>query len=148
MKRILLLIVCTILLSNVYSQENDFFSLLRDGKKHKKTTVYLLYRTNEENKKIPNKDNIEFYISAERFFCNKHNYSIDTISYTDFTKLKITDIKDLKSLEYSVYKKALEEEKINIPQPPNHNILNVYILEPSDSCKFIKYRVNWVFSTH
>lgn len=135
-------------MGNIYAQEKDSFHLFLGGKKYKKTNVYLLYQTNEEDKKIIDKDNIEFYIGIERFFHDKKKHSIDTLSHADFVKLKITDIKDLKNLEYAIYKKILQEEKLNIPQPPNHNILNVYILEAATKCRFIKYEVNWVFSAY
>ncbi len=117
----------------------------------KAPTAYLLFDTADSTRyvetggekgrerafvKIPQKDqSIDFYINGELFMFKPGKHSIDTLSSVEIKKVKISTLDQLQ--------KIVEEKGAELY--PSNAFHKVYLIEPINKNKAIKYEVHWQY---
>lgn len=139
-------LIITLLVSTfAISQQSDYFTLYKGGKKYDKIVGYIMI--NDNVAKVIDNDSLEvFHIKSSILKHNRRFHSESICTEEDIQFFTINSLDELGLKELQELKLRLEEEGIkNYPNPMNHKILKIYLLENIGDNRFRKVEVEWVW---
>lgn len=148
-KVLLTIAVVSVSINQTYAQSNrDYYKVIRDGKKRKKIVGYIMPES-AELRKVKGKKSIRFYVNKSILEHNPGEHKLDTCSVEEIDKIKLTTLSELGKLELEEHWEAVKEAGIvDLPPPPNHHKLKVYLLEKLDELNYMKYEVEWLYVSY
>lgn len=124
---------------------------------YNKPIKHVFFDESKGDKKIKDGTKIYFHMQGESFIFDSKINKINTLSIENFKKYHLEDPKNLVDNEYLYFKKKISEfqkgTKTKIPLSNampisrNHKYFKVYVIEKTKGNIFLKYEVDWIYST-
>lgn len=133
---------------SVKAQENstDYYQLTEEEIEYPKIVRYVLLDKN--GKKVSNDDSnvILFVIYGEQFKYLPEKHHRDTLAAAKLEMIEFSTIEQLKRAEYREHKKRTEQAGIELPPPPKHYNIKVYIVKKLSNENAARYEVDWLYT--
>lgn len=153
-KAIYILILFATHFVNAQTTSNDYFTLYKGGEKILKPVKYVLFDSNEkDNIKTLNGELTYFQIKGESFSFNNKQNKKEKLSVNNFDKIKLDNPANLQQEGYKFYKQKKDEaeknKNIKLVYPPAgfQPYFKIFLIEKTQGNDFIKYEVNWQYSS-
>lgn len=139
------------------TNKTNFDKFYSGDENYNKPIKYVLFDELKGNKKIKDCTKIYFHMEGESFIFDSKINKINTLSIENFKKCHLEDPKNLVDNEYLYFKKKISEfQKVTktkiplsnaMPISRSHKYFKVYVIEKTEGNVFLKYEVDWIYST-
>lgn len=139
------------------TNKTSFDRFYSGDENYNKPIKHVFFDELKGDKKIKEGTKIYFHMEGESFLFDSKTNKTKTLSIENFKKLHLEDPKNLADNEYSYFKKKLSEFQKGtktktplsnaMPISRSHKYFKVCVIEKTVGNIFLKYDVDWIYST-